>query len=116
MNRTLAIAAMATGLFVFAGTSDANAGDYFHGGHHGYSGGHHGAYHGGYARAPIQPYGNYGYSSNYGGYGRGYGQTYQPRYQPQYAPSHTSRSYRQHGGLHLDIGRFHILGIGGHHH
>ena len=25
------------------------------------------------------------------------------------------RARRQRGGLHLDIGRFHILGVGGHH-
>ncbi|EMI44935.1 hypothetical protein K227x_35370 [Rubripirellula lacrimiformis] len=121
MNRAFAIAALAAGLFAFAGNTGATASDYFHGGHgghHAYSGGHHGGgHHGGYAQAPVQTYGNYGYSSNYGGYG--YGQTYQPSYQPQYqqqySPTYRSQPYRQRGGLHLDIGRFHVLGAGGHH-
>ncbi|WDQ17077.1 hypothetical protein [Rhodopirellula sp. P2] len=114
MNRAFAIAALAVGLFVFTGNTDATANDYFHGGHHGYHGSHHGGgHHGGYAHAPVQTYGNYGYSSNYGGYG--YGQTYQPRYQQRYAPTYRSQPYRQRGGLHLDIGRFHVLGVGGHH-
>ena len=118
MNRAFAIAALAAGLFAFAGNSNATAGDYHHGGHHGYGGGHHGGYHhGGYGNSPVQTYPNYGYQSNYGGYG--YGQPYQPSYQPQYprqyAPAYRAPSSRQHGGLHVDIGRFHILGVGGHH-
>ena len=66
MKRAFAIAALAAGLFAFAGTTGATAGDYFHGGHHAYSGGHHGGnHHGSYAHSPVQTYGNYGYSSNY---------------------------------------------------
>lgn len=118
MNRAFAIAALVAGLFAFAGNPDATAGDYFHGGHHTYSGGHHGVnHHGGYARAPVQAHRNYGYSSNYGGngYSQRYQPSYQPRYQQQYAPAYRSQPYRQRGGLHLDIGRFHVLGVGGHH-
>ncbi|GAA4469653.1 hypothetical protein [Novipirellula rosea] len=119
MNRIFAIATLAAGLFAFAGNTDATAIDYFHGGHHAYSGGHHGGGHnGGYAHAPVQTYGNYGYSSNYSGYG--YGQThqpsYQPRYQQRYAPTYRSQSYGQHGGLHVDIGGFHAIGVGRQHH
>lgn len=116
MKRSLTIAALAAGLFVIAGNTDAIAGGYQHGGHHAYSGGHHGGYqHGGYTHAPVQTYGNHGYSSNYGGYGGGYGQAYQPRYQRQYAPAYRPQSYSRQGGLHIDIGRFHVLGAGGHH-
>lgn len=110
MKRFLTIAALAVGLFTFAGTTDANAGDYFHGGHHGYGGAHHR----GYSHNRGQAYPNYGYSSHYGSYG--YGRTYQPRYRQRYAPTHRAPSRRQHGGLHVDIGRFHVLGSGGHHH
>ncbi len=138
MNRAFAIAALAAGLFAFAGSTNATASDYFHGGQHGYSGGHHGGnHHAGYGHAPVQTHGNSGYSSNYGGYGygqtyqpsyqrsyqpsyqrsyqRSYQSSYQPRYQQQYAPTYQSQPYRQRGGLHIDIGRFHVLGAGGHH-
>ena len=115
MKRIVAIVALTAGLFAFAGTTKTTAADYFHGGHHGYGGGHHGSYHrGGFSHAPVQTYPSYGYQSNYGGYG--YGQTYQPQYQQQYAPAYRAPSSRQHGGLHIDIGRFHVLGVGGHHH
>ncbi|MCO8123342.1 hypothetical protein NHH03_16450 [Stieleria sp. TO1_6] len=114
MKRFLAIA-LTSGLFSATGTATTTAADYFHGGHHGFGGSHHGSYHhGGFSHAPIQTYPNYGYRSKNSGYG--YGQTYQPQYQQQYTPAYRAPSSRQHGGLHIDIGRFHVLGVGGHHH
>ncbi len=116
MKRAFAIAALAVGLFVFSGNSDAaTAADYLHSGHHAYSGGTH---HGGYVRAPVQTHRNYGDLFNQGGYGHGqtHQPSYQPRYQQQYAPTYRSQSYGQHGGLHVDIGGFHAIGVGRQHH
>ncbi|QDT04985.1 hypothetical protein K227x_33830 [Rubripirellula lacrimiformis] len=123
MKRAFAIAAIAVGLFAITQDSEATAADYFHGGHGGHHG-HHGSYQagyqsgyrGGYSPAPVQAYhGRPGYSANYGSQQYGYGQSYRPRVQSRYAPSYSTPQHRQHGGLHLDIGRFHILGVGGHH-
>ena len=117
MTRLLTLAALVVGLSLTASTSEA--GDWHHGGHgvhHGHHGGHGYAHgHSGYGRSA---YSNYGYGGFYGGqsYGYGNGFSYQPRFQQRYAPSYRSYNRHQHGGLHVDIGRFHVLGIGGHHH
>ncbi len=118
---TLAIAVAATGFFGV--TSNASAADHFHGRHHNRYAGHgqtghqylrnrnlvyRQGFYGGYASGTVQSFApNYGYRGrSYGaapGYGSGYGSGYTPS-------NHGSR-----GGVHLDIGRFHVLGLGGHH-
>ncbi len=116
MTRLLTFVALVVGFSLIASTSEA--GGWHHGGHgvhHGHHGGHGYAHgHSGYGRSA---YSNYGYGGYYGGqsygYGNGYG--YQPRFQQRYAPRHRSYSGHQHGGLHVDIGRFHVIGVGGHH-
>jgi hypothetical protein len=122
MKRLFAIAALTVGLTVFGTISQASAGDHYYSGHsaqhgnvysgHGYS---HGSYgHGGYGHGVAQPYQqNYGsYYGNVPSYGypnAGYSPIYQSGYRGGYAPS-----YGHSGGVHLDIGRFHILGHGHH--
>lgn len=125
---SLAIAAAAIGLFAFA--SNASASDQFHGRHYSGYGGHGLTGHQ-YATSGYSAYGQGGYSSAYrgncsayGGYRRGPVQSYAPNYgygggsygvapgyRSGYAPSNNSTR----GGIHLDIGRFHVLGLGGHH-
>ena len=116
MTRLLTLAALVAGFSLIASTSEA--GDWHHGHHgvhHGHHGGHGYAHGGGYAGSP---YSSYGYGGFYGGqsyeYGNGYG--YQSRFRQGFAPRYRSYNRHQHGGLHVDIGRFHVLGIGGHHH
>ena len=116
MKRFLALAALVASISLAASTSEA--GDWHHGSHgvhHGHHGGHGFAHGGGYA---VSPYSNYGYGAFYGGqsygYGNGYG--YQPQFRSGYAPRYQSYGRQQHGGLHIDVGPFHVLGIGGHHH
>lgn len=122
---TFATAVLAIGFCGF--TQNASAGDHYYGGHHrghGYNT-HHSAGNG------YSPYGRRNYGSNYGGYGRGPVQSYAPQYgyghggggygvTPSYgrtySPSYSSPNHSApRGGIHLDIGRFHVLGLGGHH-
>ena len=119
MTRLLTLAALVAGIGLIASTSAA--GDWHHGGqgvHHGHHG-HHGVHRyahgvGGYAVSPNSSYGHGGYYQGQSyGYGNSYG--YQPRFWQGYTPRYRSSYSRHRGGLHIDIGRFHVIGIGGHH-
>jgi len=118
MKRLLAIAFSAAAITLFVSAPTASAADYFHG---------HGGQHGSHSSHPHRGYGyphsGHGHSSHHG-YG---GYSYTPSYQfgsnyrgrssryPTYSQGYGgSRHYGHGGGLHLDIGRFH-LGLGDHH-
>ncbi|QDV85704.1 hypothetical protein [Planctomycetes bacterium TBK1r] len=127
---SLMVTAVAIGCFAFA--SDASA-DHFNGrygagyggygqagqqfggsgcsayGQGGYGSAYRGGYSSGYSRGPIQSH-----APNYGYGGGSYGVA--PGYRSGYAPSnYTPRNHGARGGIHLDIGRFHVLGVGGRH-
>ncbi len=124
MKKILTLAALIAGLCLATPTAEAD--DWHHGHHvvhhgsHGVHHGHHGSigyvYRGGYAVPPYSrsSFGGYLQSQSYGyGYGNAFG--YQPRIQQNFAPNYRSYSGHQRGGLHIDIGRFHVLGICGRH-
>ncbi len=140
MKRLLAIAAIGAALTLFGTSTKASAADFYGGhggqhsiGHHGYSNGighqNYGHQNYGHQNYGHQNYGhqNYGHQNyayqNYGnrGYGNGYRSNraivpsygYSSGYAPSYGTHGRTSSYG-HGGLHLDIGRFHI-GVGGQH-
>lgn len=121
MKRLFTLAVVAAGLMFTASASIASAYDGHHGSaHHGghsayyqgnYGHGGQGYSHGGYGHSIVPSYGpSYGYQSGYRGYSTGYA----PGYSSGYAPSYGYGNGYSHGrGIHLDVGRLHILG--GHH-